>query len=177
MQWGDLPQVWIPLACWLEPGPGMCWSKSGLVGTIGTLSLKCGLHVNMYLPMENGKWFVKQLNLRCVVLRVYTITTEWRNTGNAGARRRKNGIKAEIEFESLILSQWSHLACCRHSSAHMISQLGAGHENCWELDPGSLSDTSSLSPWCVVRLTVHKFYWKWSFFFTFKNSFQTSVSF
>lgn len=101
---------------------------------------------------------MKQLNSRCVVLKMYTSTTECRSKECWGEEKEEWKLDRDW-IESQIHSQWSHLAQCRHESEHTISQLGAGHENCWELDHGSLSDTS-LSPKCVVRLTAHKFHQK-----------------
>lgn len=41
-----------------------------------------------YLPMKNKEVICEIVKSRCVVLKVYTVTTEWRNTGIAGARRK-----------------------------------------------------------------------------------------
>lgn len=138
-------------------------------------------HVNLFLLTKNARSDWWNLKLEVCGSSLFTITTEWRDKGNVGAKQGRTDKRLN-GFESPICSQWKHLACCRHESGCTFSQLDAGHVNCREMDhspphPTPPRGVSSLHPQCVVKLSTAESAENTLSFSHLKNSFQTSVSF
>ena len=100
---------------------GMCYRKYGLVDSIGTLSLEWNVLCELvFTQWRMRKWFMKQLNLRCVVLTGYTAQNEETQRMLGWGEGSKYGNKRSIGWILVIIELFSILTMVIDTQAYMV---------------------------------------------------------
>lgn len=133
----------------------MCYRKYGLVDSIGTLSLEWNVLCELvFTQWRMRKWFMKQLNLRCVVLTGYTAQNEetQRMLGwGEGSMEIRQRLDSRVQFTPSGVT-W-HAAHVNHSTWFLSGVLGTTTAGSWTMVPSVIRLLSALSVWSGSLLT------------------------